>query len=75
MLLCMNLIAVHTIFFKQKAELEKFGQKFFSLYHKINSALTTKSVIKCSYILSKWALVDTYDKKFLIDYLYEREHD
>jgi hypothetical protein len=63
------------VIFKQKAELENFDQNFLSLYYKINSASTTKRVIKCSDILSKCALVDTNDKQFLIDYLYEREHD
>ena len=52
-----------------------YRENFLSLYYKINSASTTKRVIKCSDILSKCALVDTNDKQFLIDYLYEREHD
>lgn len=65
----------HNVHFKQRDELKEFGQNFFSIYYKINSTSVTKRVIKCSDILSKCILIDTKDKKFLIDYLYEREHD
>jgi hypothetical protein len=65
----------HDEYYKERGELKEFGQKFFSLYYEIDSLSTSKRVIKCKDILSKCVLIDTVDKKLLVDYLYEREHD
>ena len=65
----------HDEYYKDRGELREFGQKFFSLYYEIDSLSTSKRVIKCKDILSKCVLIDTVDKKLLVDYLYEREHD
>ncbi len=54
----------HNVYYKERAELKEFCQKFFIMYYKIDSDLTTKRVITCKDILSKCILIDNEEKIF-----------